>query len=223
MRSNSQTAVLIFAESIDCQTKKKSLVQNPEDNYRLLNSLTQRSFRAAQKTGFDVIEFNEDLQKGSTFGSRLSNAIQYVFNRGYDKVIVIGSDCPDVQSKDIVQIDNQLDLDQMVFGPDYRGGVYAIGLNKESFEATQFKRLSWQTSELKKSLCEYAKCMQAPVFWLDHKADFNDKKDINEFWQYSRAIRSVLEGLYTSFIKLISTFPLLFLLPPARAIESRGP
>ena len=48
-------------------------------------------------------------QKGYDLGDRMDNAIQKLLNKGYSKVILIGSDIPSLQSEDIKKAYEELE------------------------------------------------------------------------------------------------------------------
>jgi 2-phospho-L-lactate guanylyltransferase (CobY/MobA/RfbA family) len=68
-------------------------------------------------------------QEGSYFGDRLENAVQTLTDIGYRKVVIVGSDCPDLELGDIQLAFSALEHHRLVLGPDHRGGCYLIGLD----------------------------------------------------------------------------------------------
>lgn len=68
-------------------------------------------------------------QQGASFGDRLQNAVQTLSDLGYGRVVIVGSDCPDLQAGDIREAFQALRERRLVLGPDHRGGCYLIGLN----------------------------------------------------------------------------------------------
>lgn len=81
-------------------------------------------------------------QRGDSFGERLENAIETLSGFGYTKVVVVGSDCPDLQPTDILQAFSALEERQLVLGPDHRGGCYLIGLHVE--DRSRLRDIQWQ-------------------------------------------------------------------------------
>jgi hypothetical protein len=71
---------------------------------------------------------NIHYQHGSSFGERLENAVQTLTDLGYTKVVIVGSDCPDLELGDIQLAFSALEHHRLVLGPDHRGGCYLIGL-----------------------------------------------------------------------------------------------
>lgn len=195
MQHNLKTAVLVFAESVDLLAQTKILVNHAKTNWNLLSRFRKRTLIAANRSGFDVIPFDESLQKGTSFGQKISNAASKVFELGYDHVIVIGGDCPDLTMKDLISVNDQLQSQDIILGPDLRGGVYAIGLRKDAFAHQYFASLEWQTAKLRSSFVHYARLLSKSIHWLKAKADFNVEKDVFSYWNFSNAIRAIIENL----------------------------
>ena len=81
-------------------------------------------------------------QRGDSFGERLENAVETLSDLGYAKVVIVGSDCPDLRPTDIEQAFSALKERRLVLGPDHRGGCYLIGLNVE--DRGRLRGIQWQ-------------------------------------------------------------------------------
>lgn len=69
-------------------------------------------------------------QQGTELGARLYHVFQQTFQKGYKKIILIGSDSPHI-GKDIVDRANAaLDEYDIVLGPAEDGGYYLIGMQQ---------------------------------------------------------------------------------------------
>lgn len=68
-------------------------------------------------------------QAGADFGSRLSLAVTELGRLGYDDVVVVGNDCPELTVLDVDRAFAALSDHALVLGPDHRGGCYLIGLH----------------------------------------------------------------------------------------------
>ncbi|WP_251860446.1 TIGR04282 family arsenosugar biosynthesis glycosyltransferase [Clostridium sp. Marseille-Q2269] len=73
---------------------------------------------------------NNFPQKGKDIGERMENAVNYILNKSYEKVILIGSDIPEIQSKDILRAFDILENKDLCFGPTLDGGYYLVGMKK---------------------------------------------------------------------------------------------
>ena len=77
---------------------------------------------------FDDEKYNKHIQEGKELGQRMQNAFYDAFEAGYDKMILIGSDVPDISSEIIEAGFKQLDKNDIVIGPSEDGGFYLIGM-----------------------------------------------------------------------------------------------
>ena len=129
----SKRAVLIFAENLGADLARRRLPRVAE---RLLSG--HRA--AAQLSGADVHLFTTGVttsgnehaarvhaQTGATFAERLENATATLAALGYDEIVMIGRDCPELCARDIRTAFAQLAHKRLVLGPDHRGGCYLIG------------------------------------------------------------------------------------------------
>ncbi len=81
--------------------------------------------------------FEKQLQKGEEQGERMYNAFKDSFGEWSEKVILIGSDCYELNSGIIEEAFKALNDHDFVIGPAFDGGYYLIGmksLNKAVFE-----------------------------------------------------------------------------------------
>jgi uncharacterized protein len=74
-------------------------------------------------------EFRE--QGDGDLGKRLERAVRETFAEGARKVLVIGTDCPDLDATHLTTAMELLDHHPLVFGPAYDGGYYLVGLSAE--------------------------------------------------------------------------------------------
>jgi hypothetical protein len=82
-------------------------------------------------------------QVGEDLGSRMHNAFVEVFSRGYERMLLIGSDSPTIQRRHLEEAFDMLEEDRVVIGPSVDGGYYLVGLRKP-FRGL-FLDISWGT------------------------------------------------------------------------------
>jgi rSAM/selenodomain-associated transferase 1 len=105
--------------------------------------------------GWSNDKFIKQLQKGNDLGERMHNSFEYAFLNKYKKVIIIGSDCLDLNESIIKDAFRLLDNSDVVIGPAKDGGYYLLGM--KSPHSCLFKNISWSTSQVLKqtlSICE---------------------------------------------------------------------
>lgn len=156
---SSTTAILLFAQSEKVQSISKSIVCKKMQNQLLWKKMNEKVLKTIKKTNLPYSVFDETSQIGNTFGEKITDAINKVFAQGYDKVIVIGNDCIELQADHLLLANTNLQLNDSVLGADFNGGAYLIGISKRNFIAKQFAAISWQT----------------PCVFKELKALFNEK------------------------------------------------
>jgi rSAM/selenodomain-associated transferase 1 len=92
------------------------------------------------KNSFPIFE-----QNGVDLGSRLLNAFKSQFKK-YDRIVVIGTDSPDLTSERIQEAFLSLQNYDAVIGPTDDGGYYLLGLSK--MIPAVFKNIPWSTHEV---------------------------------------------------------------------------
>ncbi len=178
-----KTALLYFSRSLQEEIKHKDLSpnQSKRQNKRLIHYFQSHSRKTLQKTHLPIFEITENLQVGDSFGERLSNAIEGVFNLDYESVIVVGNDCLDLKSEDIIKTQSLLENQNLVLGPDLRGGLYLIGIQKNSFFKDSFSQLKWQCKELQNTIEVFAQKNNLYFSVLKALNDFNFGYCIQEY------------------------------------------
>ena len=97
---------------------------------------------------WDASIFQKYQQKGEDLGARMYNAFQNGFDKGYENIIIIGSDLYDLSSKEIDNAFTELESSDVVIGPAIDGGYYLLGMSK--LHAKVFKNKDWGTETVRK-------------------------------------------------------------------------
>lgn len=84
-------------------------------------------------------------QKGSDLGERMKNSFFDAWKQGYEHVILIGSDIPDLPHSLIQDAFSMLCTNDVVIGPAFDGGYYLIGFRRETFFPEGFDDIPWGT------------------------------------------------------------------------------
>ena len=99
---------------------------------------------AQKDDAFDDQSFSKFVQNGDDLGSRMQNAIELGFSRGYKKIVIIGSDIYDLVRKDLEYAFGLLEQHEIVIGPAEDGGYYLLGL--KSIKESIFTDKAWGTA-----------------------------------------------------------------------------
>lgn len=88
--------------------------------------------------------YDKQLQIGETLGEKLTNAIKSNFEKGYDSICVIGSDCFELTSAILQNAFVAMESCDGVIGPAKDGGYYLLGTRK--FIQDLFNGKKWSTN-----------------------------------------------------------------------------
>ncbi len=85
-------------------------------------------------------------QEGKDLGERMKNCFDLLLNE-FQKVIIIGSDIPDILERNIKKALALLNDNEAVLGPAKDGGYYLIGINK-GVDTDIFSGINWSTDKV---------------------------------------------------------------------------
>ncbi len=184
--SNS-TAILIFTQEASKEATRKTLIPSKNQGvnrlvFDKLNHFVERTATAAaSKTKNLPIFHSNQLIKSSnrSFGKQLSAAIQVVFERGFEKVICIGNDCPALNKNRILEASEKLQTTDTVLGPDNRGGVYLLGISSKDFKPEVFENLAWQSEKMLESYIE--QFINQKILMLEVLSDINNFQELQTY------------------------------------------
>lgn len=84
-------------------------------------------------------------QRGDDLGGRMRQAFETCFSDGFEAVILIGCDIPDMTGAIVQAGFAALESGDAVIGPSQDGGYYLIGFRPENFVREIFTGISWGT------------------------------------------------------------------------------
>ncbi|MGH2643857.1 MAG: TIGR04282 family arsenosugar biosynthesis glycosyltransferase, partial [Chitinophagaceae bacterium] len=86
-------------------------------------------------------------------GERMKQAFETIFQLGYQKIVIIGSDCYELETADIEvafellgETSGKKNKKSIVIGPANDGGYYLLGMQEPFPEI--FNEIPWSTSEV---------------------------------------------------------------------------
>lgn len=203
-----EIAILIFANSSAEELNHKCISKSG----RFFDALTEQTLAAVEKTRLPYFHITERQQNGGSFGQRFSNAIQSVFDKGYERIITIGNDTPHLQAPYIIETARQLAEGKTVLGPSADGGFYLMGLHSEQFNVSEFEKLSWQTDALLKEVSVLLGVESKQLILLQTLFDIDDLNDLKLFIDRFKNIpERLFEIIRLLLLKVIKNFRFLFL------------
>ena len=100
----------------------------------------------ANSDAFSDEHYEKSIQKGEDLGERMYNAAKASSGEWANKIIIIGSDCYEINSGIIEEAFKSLDSHDFVIGPAEDGGYYLIGMTELHSEI--FMNKTWSTENV---------------------------------------------------------------------------
>lgn len=95
---------------------------------------------------WEDMDIGKRVQQGSDLGERMNHACATVFSEGFERAVVIGSDCADLTTPILAKAFKELERNDVVIGPSEDGGYYLIGMS--ALYRTLFRDKPWSTPRL---------------------------------------------------------------------------
>ena len=108
-------------------------------------------------------------------GQRLERAFGEAFTEGVNRVVVIGSDCPELTAEDIRAAWAALARDDLVLGPAKDGGYWLIGL--KSRQPSLFHSMPWSTDKVLEETLDRARHSGLTFKLLRELSDVDTEQD----------------------------------------------
>lgn len=165
--STADKAVIVFLRAPEPGRVKTRLARTLAKDFvlRLYKAFVQDTLDAAGASGSPVICFTPDdkekqvsgwlgneyrylAQKGRDLGERMANAFEAVFQSGYDKAVLVGTDIPQLTASLLSDAFDCLNRNRVALGPALDGGYYLIGFCKSRLTPTVFENIIWSGSRV---------------------------------------------------------------------------
>ncbi len=120
--------------------------------------------------------FDKMVQHGGDLGERMMNAFRDMFEKGYENVVIIGSDCPALDERIIIDAYHQLKKWDIVIGPAFDGGYYLLGM--KSLHPYLFEKMAWSTPTVFEVTAARCKSLHLSCAVLPRLPDIDEEKDL---------------------------------------------
>jgi len=87
-------------------------------------------------------------QSGFDLGRRMAGAMKEAFCRGAAKVVLVGTDIPDMEAAHLTEAFNALDRTDLVWGPSLDGGYWLVGASSPDGLESVFSQIPWGTEQV---------------------------------------------------------------------------
>jgi uncharacterized protein len=120
--------------------------------------------------------YKKMLQSGAGLGEKMKNAFSDLFDQGYDKVLIIGTDCPELSPGIINAAFDKLNNHDVVIGPARDGGYYLLGMKK--LYPVLFQDISWSTDQVLHQTLSACVDSGLSNLLLDELSDIDNEEDL---------------------------------------------
>ena len=120
-------------------------------------------------------------QAGDDLGRNMREAFTEAFTAGYKRVVLIGSDLPDLPLDTLEKAFSLLRTVDCVIGPSADGGYYLIGFTSPSFVSEAFSRITWGSASV---LADTIRCIEdhgRRIGYLPLGHDIDTLEDLRAF------------------------------------------
>ena len=124
-------------------------------------------------------------QRGENLGERMKNGFTEAFSMNFKRVVLIGSDIPDLPLEFIEEAFTALRNHDTVIGPAVDGGYYLIGFRCDAFSPKVFEGIPWSTKTVFENTMKVLEKERLTVHTLQLLRDIDTIEDlrIREFWK----------------------------------------
>ncbi|MEQ8753683.1 MAG: TIGR04282 family arsenosugar biosynthesis glycosyltransferase [Coleofasciculus sp. G1-WW12-02] len=116
-------------------------------------------------------------QSEGDLGERMALAFERSFAGGMTGVVIIGTDCPDLDTQIMSEAFQWLEAQDLVLGPAQDGGYYLIGLRRLIPEL--FVGINWGTSQVRQQTVEIADNLGLAIAFEPMLHDIDRPEDLS--------------------------------------------
>ena len=122
-------------------------------------------------------------QGDGDLGLRMERAFARAFAEGSRRVLLRGSDCPDLSAEIMIRAFEALRGHDLVIGPAFDGGYYLLGLAAP--QPSLFADMEWGDEAVLARTLKRAEAAGLRSFLLEYLADVDRPEDLRHFDHYS--------------------------------------
>jgi rSAM/selenodomain-associated transferase 1 len=154
-----------------------------EHTLKITRSLSFRKFiyYADEVSDYDlwsVPGYTKRMQSGTNLGERMLNSFKELFEQGFTRIVIIGSDCLQLQTENLQEAVTLLESNTAVIGPASDGGYYLLGLTK--LYPDLFVNKPWSTDQVLTKTIDDFNNQGISFALLEELCDIDDITDLEE-------------------------------------------
>lgn len=139
--------------------------------------------------------FTLHFQEGTNLGDKMKHAFRTIFNDHYEKVIIMGTDCPEINVNILLKTFEELSNHNIAAGPSTDGGYYLLGMN--NFYPFLFDGIEWSSNTVYSETIKKITENKLSMFVLPELIDIDTEADLKKWLS-----KSPRDNEMTEFIDL---------------------
>lgn len=188
-----KTAVVVFArEPVPGRVKTRLAAAIGEAAAcSVYAALLERTLAVAAEAGFDlVVSFAEppspgwtaghaqrwEVQRGDDLGARMRDAFDLRFGDGFDRVVIVGSDCPRLRREHLIGAVKALRDAAVVLGPAADGGYWMVAQRQPGVDL--FTGIPWSSCRTLTATRQRLESLGAAWVEIDALDDIDTEGDL---------------------------------------------
>lgn len=130
-------------------------------------------------------QISNKLQAEGDLGDKMKSAILDGFKAGFDRVVLIGTDCFELKESHLELAFESLKTKSVVFGPAKDGGYYLVGAQSMMRNKLDllFRNIPWSTKEVLKKSTQVLDGNNLDYALLEVLSDIDIEKDLPGWYQ----------------------------------------
>lgn len=129
-------------------------------------------------------------QAEGDLGDRMAAAFADAFQAGCTHVVIIGTDCPELDTGLLQSAFTQLQSADLVLGAATDGGYYLVGLRQPQPEL--FQGIAWSTAAVRQQTIALAEQLQLKTAILPLRSDVDVPADLEQWYQVCPSISVII-------------------------------
>jgi len=125
-------------------------------------------------------EYQKSVQPAGDLGYKMEYAFNKAFLEGYKDVVIIGSDCLQLDQELIEQAFSDLETGDIVLGPATDGGYYLLGMKQ--LHSSLFRDKAWSTASVFSETLAAIKHENLTYTLLPVLSDIDRAEDVPAAW-----------------------------------------
>lgn len=151
-------------------------------------------------------------QGDGDLGDRMARAFTTCFGQGSDRVLLVGSDSPDLPDEILTQAAEALIETGAAICPTEDGGYCLVGFRRDRLLPTIFQNMIWSTETVFAETITRFQSAHQPVAILPRWYDIDHATDLDRFWQINQQ-NSALKRAIATLAKIRQPIALSVIMP----------